>query len=120
MSAAAIYCRLTPEMISAVRAAAAAEKISAAGWLRRTAAVALGQSIECLPPSPWRRPVPPEDVAEMARLVGAVGRATGATIQLARALRETGAEAQHAEAELVLSGLRAAQRELVAASGRMA
>ena len=46
------------------------------------------------------------DIEAIAALLSSLGRATGSTIQLAAALRRTGDNIHHAEAERVLSGLR--------------
>jgi len=75
---------------------------SRAGWLRNAALAALD-----LPPErPGKRGIPAEDVAAIAALAGNVGRAAGATIQLAKALREAGHGSFHALAERVLADLR--------------
>lgn len=112
----AVYVRLSHGLATALNVAAASDGISAAGWVRSAIARALPTHVDIqLPPSPRRRPVviPPEDVAAVARLVGAVGMCTGATVQLAKALRESSHPA-HNEAEDVLRGLRSAQAELLA------
>lgn len=75
---------------------------SRAGWLRNTALVAIDKA----PERPGRRGVPPADVEAVSRLNGSLGRSTGATIQLAKALREGGHGTFHALAERVLSDLR--------------
>lgn len=46
------------------------------------------------------------DIEAVAALLSSLGRATGSTIQLSKALRQSGASGHHAEAEKVLSGLR--------------
>ncbi len=118
MTLRAVHVRLPEGLAAALDAAATAEGISPTGWVRAALVRALPVSSEVcsLPPSPRRRPavVPPEDLAVIARLIGEVGRATGATIQLARFLREAGNMEAHAEAEAVLKGLRSAQADLVA------
>jgi hypothetical protein len=117
MTLRAVHVRLSVGLADALDAAATAEGISPTGWVRAALVRALpGYSdVGSLPPSARRRPavVPPEDLAVIARLVGEVGRATGATIQLARSLREAGSMEAHAEAEAVLKGLRSAQADLV-------
>lgn len=74
-----------------------------------------GASLPPLPPSRPRRPIriPSNDVAAVARLTGAVGLLTGATIQLARSLRETGHAPEHATTETILHDLRATQADFV-------
>ncbi|HEX4627265.1 MAG TPA: hypothetical protein VH137_00625 [Gemmatimonadales bacterium] len=111
----AILVRVTPEAGAAVEALATAMDLSRAAWLRGLAVSAAGLS-----PAETRRsqPVAPpelprEDVAALALLIGVVGKACGATIQLAKGLRELGVGALHAEAEAVLGDLRASQRALV-------
>lgn len=117
MTPRAVHVRLPEGLAAALDAAATAEGISPTGWVRAALVRALPISSEVgsLPPSARRRPavVPPEDLAVIARLIGEVGRATGATIQLARSLREAGSMEAHAEAEAVLKGLRSSQADLV-------
>lgn len=116
MTLRAIHVRLIPDHAAALEAVATAEGISPTGWVRAVLVRALPahSEIHSLPPSPRRRPttIPPEDVTVVARLVGAVGICSGATIQLARALREAGHPA-HGDAELVLRDLRSLQAQLV-------
>lgn len=118
MTLRAVHVRLPEGLAAALDAAATAEGISPTGWVRAALVRALPISSEVgsLPPSARRRPavVPPEDLAVIARLIGEVGRATGATIQLARSLREVGSTEAHAEAEAVLTRLRSIQADLVA------
>lgn len=117
MTMRAVHVRLPVGLATALDAAATAEDVSPTGWVRAALVRALPAPSEVgsLPFSPRRRPavVPPEDLAIIARLIGEVGRATGATIQLARSLREAGSMEAHAEAEAVLKALRSAQTELV-------
>ncbi|WBU27750.1 hypothetical protein OOZ54_13860 [Rhodopseudomonas palustris] len=74
-----------------------------------------GASLPPLPPSPRRRAVhiPSEAAAAVARLTGSVGQLTGATIQLARSLRETDCAPEHGTTETILRDLRKTQAELV-------
>lgn len=116
-----VHVRLSPTLGSALDIASSSADLSAAGWARQVIARALPgheTSTPKLPRSPRRRPViiPPEDLVAAGRLAGTVGRCTGATIQLARALREAALPA-HAEAEIVLADLRAVQRDLVSLVG---
>lgn len=117
MNLRAVHVRLPIGLADALDAAATAEGISPTGWVRAALVRALPgcSDVGSLPPSARRRPAiaPPEDLAIIARLIGEVGRATGATIQLARSLREAGSMEAHAEAEAVLKGLRSAQSDLV-------
>jgi hypothetical protein len=118
MTLRAVHVRLPEGLAAALDAAASAQGISPTGWVRAALVRAFPgcSDVGSLPPSARRRPavVPPEDLAVIARLTGEVGRATGATIQLARSLREVGSMEAHAEAEAVLKGLRSAQADLVA------
>jgi len=118
MTPRAVHVRLPEGLAAALDAAATAEGISPTGWVRAALVRTLPacSDVGSLPPSPRRRPVviPPEDLAVIARLIGEVGRATGATIQLARSLREAGDMKAHAEVEPVLTGLRSVQADLVA------
>jgi len=112
----AVHVRLAPDLAAALDAAATAEGVSPTGWVRTALVRALPaySEIGSLPPSPRRRAsvIPTEDVMAVARLVGAVGLCSGATIQLAKALREGGHPA-HGDAELVLRDLRSVQAQLV-------
>lgn len=116
MTLRAVHVRLNPAHAAALDAAATAEGISPTGWVRAVLARALPvhSEIHSLPPSPRRRPttIPAEDVAAIGRLVGTIGLCSGATIQLAKALREAG-HAAHGDAELVLRDLRSVQAQLV-------
>lgn len=109
---------------TAVQEAARAAGTTVSGWLREAARMRLpdgGTSLPPLPPSPIRRPVriPSDDVAAVARLIGEVGKLTGATIQLARSLRETGRVSEHAAAETILRDLRSTQSCYVDIVGRL-
>lgn len=75
---------------------------SRAGWLRNAGLVAIDQA----PERPGRRGLPPADLDAVARINGTLGRTAGATIQLAKALREGGNIALHARAERILVDLR--------------
>jgi hypothetical protein len=75
---------------------------SRAAWLRNAALAALD-----LPPErPGRAGIPPADIAAVAELSGAVGRAVGAAVQLAKAIRETGGDLLHGQTEAALAELR--------------
>jgi hypothetical protein len=116
-----VLVRLSPEAASAVAARAAERGLSRAAWLRDLAVAAAQLPFaERRPSRPAAAPVRPRaDLAALARLAGALGRAAGATIQVARALRERGAAERHAEAEAVLRALKASQQELVALIERL-
>ncbi|MHA6730259.1 hypothetical protein [Devosia sp. A369] len=75
---------------------------SRAGWLRNAALIALNRPVE----RPGRPGIPTEDIAAVASLAGNVGRVAGATVQLAKALRESGHVGFHALTEGVLADLR--------------
>ncbi len=118
-----VYVRLRSDIAAALQAAAIAADVSAAGWARAAIVAALPtrSDIGSLPRSPRRRPttIPAEDVAEVSRLVGAIGRATGALIQLTKALREHGHGVAHGDAEMALADLRSVQSDLVTIATRM-
>jgi hypothetical protein len=109
--------RLDPATSAALAAAAASSETSVSGFARNAITKALpeGAALPALPPStPRRRVVIPEaDVAAVSRLVGEVGRLTGATVQVAKALREIGRVPGHATVESVLRDIRATQTDLV-------
>jgi hypothetical protein len=96
---------LTPDEAAAVDAAALSIGISRAALARRHLLASVGRADTTLP----RRStaMPPSDVAAAAALSGQLGRAAGATIQLAKALRTSPAAGHlHSQAELVLADLR--------------
>lgn len=109
--------RLLPAVGAALTAAAASAETSVSGFARDAIIKALpdAATLPPVPPSPPRRRVviPDADVAAVARLVGEVGKLTGATVQIAKALREGGYAREHATTESVLRDIRATQRDLV-------
>jgi hypothetical protein len=109
--------RLNPAISAALATAAQASETSVSGFARAAITKALPESaaLPVLPPSPPRRRVviPEADVATVARLVGEVGRLTGATVQVSKALRELGRVPGHATAESVLRDIRNTQADLV-------
>lgn len=109
--------RLPDGIGAALTAAAASAETSVSGFARNAIVKALpeGAALPTLPPSPARRRVviPDADVAAVARLVGEVGRLTGATVQVAKALREIGRVPGYATAESVLRDIRNTQADLV-------
>ena len=119
-----LFFRADPATRAAVASAAASAGSTISGWLREAARMRLpdgGTSLPPLPPSPIRRPVriPSDDVAAVARLTGEVGKLTGATIQLARSLREAGRVSEHAAVETILRDLRSTQCCYVDIVGRL-
>jgi hypothetical protein len=116
-----VLVRLTPDAAGAVTEHARARGLSRAAWLRALAVAAAGLPVverRLSRPVP-RAALPAEDIAAVSRLAAAVGRAAGATIQFARALREAGAAEPHGEAEAVLHELRARQDDLLRVIGRL-
>ena len=115
--------RLDPAISAALTAAAASEETSVSGFARNAIVKALpeGAALPALPLSPPRRRVviPEVDLAAVSRLVGEVGRLTGATVQVAKALRELGRVPRHATAESVLRDIRATQADLVGIVDRL-
>lgn len=75
---------------------------SRAAWLRNAALASLDLPTE----RPSRAGIPAADIAAVAVLAGSVGRATGAAVQLAKALRLAGHVGFHDLAERVLGDLR--------------
>lgn len=116
-----VLVRMTPALERATVILADERGLSCAAYLRSFAvAAAMLSRSERRPTRPVpRRPPPRADVAELARLAGAVGKSAGAAVQLAKTLREAGAADLHSEAELVLAELRASQRALVDLTERL-
>jgi hypothetical protein len=110
--------RLPPAIGAALAAAAKASDVSISGFARSAIVAALLDSAGLPPlrPSPPPRPAiaPAEDLAAIASLGGQVGRLTGATVQLARTLREAGHAPEHSATESIIRDLRAAKAEIVA------
>jgi len=111
-----VFVRLRPELATALDAAASEAGLSRAGWARREIARSLPDASEVasLPLSPPRRPttIPPADLAEVSRLSASLSRTGGAVVQLTKAFRHVD-HPLHADAEAVLSELRAVQVVLV-------
>lgn len=106
-----VLVRLPEQLATAVAAAAETDGLTAAAWLRQRAVDATGADpAHARPSAPVLEPA--ADVAELGRLIRTLGMTTGAVVQLARAVRETGT-AGHAEVEAVLAKLRGVQGELV-------
>lgn len=115
--------QITEPIRAALTAAAASAETSVSGYVRDVITKALPNSAAppALPPSPprRRRHIPEADVAAVARLIGEVARLTGATVQVAKALRELGRVPGHATAESVLRDIRATQADLVGIVDRL-
>lgn len=109
-----VFVRLPRPLAAALDAAASEADLSRAGWVRREIVRALpnGSELPSLPRSPPRPPtaIPAADLAEVSRMSAAISRTGGAVVQLCKAFRE-GGHPLHADAEAVLSELRAVQRE---------
>ncbi|UYO41958.1 hypothetical protein KQX62_11970 [Rhodopseudomonas palustris] len=119
-----LFFRTDLASADAYMVAAKAGGTTLSGWLREAARMRLpdgGTSLPPLPRSPRRRPVriPSDDVVAVSGLTGEVGRLTGATIQLARSLREIGHASEHETIETILRDLRAAQADLVRIGDRL-
>jgi uncharacterized protein (DUF1778 family) len=95
---------LTDTEAEAIDAAARAGGCSRAAFVRRQVLSAV-KLPETTRPRRYQR-IASADIEAVAALLSTLGRATGSTIQLSKALRRSGASAHHAEAEKVLSGLR--------------
>lgn len=119
-----LFFRTDLASADAFKAAAKAAGTTVSGWLREAARMRLpdgGASLPPLPPSPRRRTVriPSDDVAAVSRLTRSVGQLVGATVQLARSLRETGCTQEHGTTETILRDLRAMQADLVKIGDRL-
>jgi hypothetical protein len=115
--------RLPPAIGAALTAAAASAQTSVSGFARSAIVAALpdNASLLPLPPSPPPRPtvVPAEDLAAIARFGGHLGRLTGATVQLSKALRESGQLPEHDALELEIRELRSTKAKVVAIVNRL-
>lgn len=110
-----VLVRMPPAMAAAVRAEAEAAGLSASAWIRQQIANDIQQpdAVHPTPPARRGRPAPTEAVVEVRRLQGVLGETCGATVQLTKALRETGHAGAHAEAERVLVALRGGYAQIV-------
>lgn len=107
--------RMDQDLAVRVRSAAKAAGLSDAAWFRKIAVKATNASKALS--APTQRPhLPPEDVAELARLTASVARLNGALVQLQIAFREFGMTDLHSSGERVLSDLRSIQASLVDAT----
>lgn len=95
---------LTDVEAHAIDAAARAGGYSRAAFVRQHALSAVNIR-ETTRPRRYQR-MTSADLEAIAALLTSLGRATGSTVQLSKALRQSGASRHHAEAEKVLSGLR--------------
>ena len=115
--------RVDPETGAAIEAAAKADDTSLSGWLREAARMRLPDAavLPALPSSPPRRraATPDADVAVVANLVAEIAKLTGATIQLAKAFRETGRETEHRTTESIIREFRTLSAELVGIIDRL-
>lgn len=115
--------RADPKTGAAIEAAAKAGDVSLSGWLRESARMRLPDAVglPALPPSsPRRRAVTPDaDVAAVASLAAEIAKLTGATIQLAKAFRETDRGVEHQATELIIRGLRTSSADLVGVIDRL-
>ncbi|MGP8025417.1 MAG: hypothetical protein ACLPJJ_01675 [Acidocella sp.] len=103
-----VLVRLTAEQQAAVATYAVAEQVSAATWLRRLIADALGIS-----PGPvTTRGQAPELVLEVAHLREVVAELCGALVQAAVASRKDGRPAEHAAIEALIPSIKSAVLEL--------
>jgi hypothetical protein len=115
--------RDSPQAGTAIEAAAKTAGISLSGWLREAARMHLpnATSLPALPPSSPRRRVaiPDTDVAAVATLAAEVAKLTGATIQLAKAFRETGRVVEHQAVESNIREFRTLSADLVGIIDRL-
>ncbi|RDE09889.1 hypothetical protein [Pelagibacterium lacus] len=109
---------LTQAEAEHVDAAARAAGVSRAAFARRHVLAALGQ-VDATAARRGGTSLPPKDVTAVATLAGSVGRCAGATVQLAKALREAGHGSFHALAERVLADLRRQSADLAVIIERM-
>jgi hypothetical protein len=100
-----VYIRLDEAEHGAIQVAASAAHISNAAFVRRQTLAAIGAP-EITPARRGGTGLPPEDVAAVAALSADVRRATGATVQLSKALRLAGHSGFHDLAERVVTDLR--------------
>jgi hypothetical protein len=103
-----VLVRLTAEQQAAVASYAVAEQVTAATWLRRLIADAIG-----VEPGPvTSRAIPPQGILEIAHLREVVAELGGALVQAAVAARKDGRAAEHAEIEALIPSIKSAALEL--------
>jgi len=102
--------RLAGPLAVDVSAAAAAEGLTVAAWLRSLAVARIGADVEHVRPSTPRYE-PTADLEAISRLQNSQSMLNGAVIQLAKGLRETGSVG-HSDIEAVLADLKALRRDL--------
>jgi hypothetical protein len=100
-----VYVRLDQAEHQAISAAATAAGISNAAFVRRQALAAIGAP-EITPARRGGTALPSADLDAISDLSGKLGLAAGATIQLAKSLRERGVSDLHGQTEAVLADLR--------------
>ena len=111
------YVRLGDELAGQVRAAAEADGITDAAWLRRLAAVAVDADPTQARPVRRKRPVPPpppEHVRAMVALQEIVAELGGSLVKAAVRTREAGHGDLHAEVEALIPGIKKASADLIA------
>ena len=111
------YVRLGDGLAGRVRAAAEADGITDAAWLRRLAAVAVDADPTEARPVRRKRPVPPppaEHVRAMVALQEVVAELGGSLVKAAVRTREAGHAALHDEIEMLIPGIKKASADLVA------
>lgn len=108
---------LTPDQHAALDLAATKQGISRAAYARSIVSAPL----DIADPIQPRRStaLPPADIAAIAALTGAVGKAAGVTVQLSKNLRTYPLAAAHREAEIALRDLRKISASLIALNERL-
>lgn len=110
-----VLVRLPTALASRIAAAAEADGVTAAAWLRARAADAVGAAPgEAVPVRAYRRPRPPPPAAvvAVAQLREVVAELTGALVQAAIVSRAAGRDADHAAIEATIPSVRALVRDL--------
>lgn len=111
------YVRLGDGLAGQVRAAAEADGITDAAWLRRLAGTALSADPAQARPTRRKKPVPPpppEHVRALVALQEVVAELGGSLVKAAVRTREAGHGDLHAEVEALIPGIKKASTDLVA------
>ena len=110
LAAAPVLVRLDQDLADRITAAAGAEDLTPAAWLRALAVAATGADAACAVPARASKQPPPasaEAVIELAELRHVTGELGGALVRAAVVSREAGHLANHAAVEALIPRIKA-------------